>query len=244
MLKIFKALFGGNRPVPAAPPTPPLTDTVDRSTAAQVAAYRAMVAGNLRTAAEESERFRSHYGEWERFLHQPDFDNFLRGQVLYFWEPGEANKTFLDKSHWAYKHPFNFPGPFYAGESDTCGTGIDQAPANVVIDSMGCEYVFRQPADYYELLCVLNAAAIEVFDSYSSDGNHHWTYQACRQWWRNRSHLLHDLSRPETIAANNGQAQRYAEYLRGAAELDLRRYCYFLENGVYPPAGLVALPVL
>lgn len=93
--------------------------------------------------------------------------------MLNFWEPGEGNKTFLGKSPWSARHPFNFPGPFYAGESDTCGTGIDQAPANVIIDNEGCEYVFRQPTDYYELLCILNATAVEVLDSYSADGNDH-----------------------------------------------------------------------
>ena len=67
-----------------------------------------------------------------------------------------------------------------------------EAPDNDIIDANGCEYVFKQPADYYEFLCVLNAA-VEVFDSYSSNGNEYWTYAACKEWWRDRTSLLHQL---------------------------------------------------
>lgn len=239
---ILKSWFSSPSPAPAA--LPPAESPPDPAIIAQLEAYDARLANDFREAAARSEQFQQQYGEFAAFLYRPDFDVFLRKQVLFFWEPGSANKTFLDKSHWLKKHPFNFPGPFYAGESDTCGTGIAAAPENVVNEPHIGEYIFRQPGSYYELQCVLNATAIEVFDSYSADGNEHWTYAACRQWWGNRAQILRHLSRPEVVAANDGQAQRYAEYLRGPAEMDLRRYCYFLENGTYPPAASTALPDL
>ena len=232
---ILKSWFSG--PGPAQSP-------LGLDAAAQLEAYKASLAAGVRGAASESERFLRQYGEFTAFLYRPDFDLFLRRQVLFFRQPGEEEKPFLYESHWLKKHPFNFPGPFYAGESDTCGTGIGEAPENVVIDDLGCEYIFRQPVNYYELLCVLNAAEIETVNGYAADGNQQWTYAACRQWWRGRPQLLRHLSRPEVVAANDGQAQRYAECLRGPAEMDLRRYCYFLENGTYPPAASTALPDL
>ena len=241
ILAALKAFFSGTESSSVALPPVVLPSA---ETAALIEAYRTNLAEGFKRAASESERFQLQYGEFAPFLYRPDFDVFLRKQVLFFWEPGPANKTFLDKSRWLKKHRFNFPGPCYAGESDTCGTGIGEAPDNVVNDSWGCEYVFRQPANYYELLCVLNAAAVEVLDSYSADGNDHWTYEACQEWWQGRAQLLHDLSRPEVIAANDGQAQRYAAYLQGEAEMDLRRYCYFLEQGVYPPDASTPLPEL
>lgn len=239
ILASLKAFFGGDglAPTSLAPAEVP-------GPAAQLAAYKVRMAAGFERARMESERFLRHYGEFTAFFYRPDFDLFLRKEVLDFWGPDEVTNTFLNESHWLHKHPFNFPGPFYAGDSDSCGTGPAEAPENIILDSEGREYVFRQPARYYELLCVLSAAAVEVFDSYSADGNDHWTYQACREWWRNRPQLLHELRRPDVIRANEGQAQRYAEYLRGAAELDLRRYCYLLENGTYPPNAHTALPAL
>jgi hypothetical protein len=241
ILAIFKSLLNG--PGPAAAPAPMPWPT-DPDTAARREACQARLADDFRQATAKSAAFEQQYGEFTAFLYRPDFDVFLRRQVLDFWEPEAVDKTFLDKSHWLEKHPANFPGPFYAGESDSCGTGIGTAPANVANDAWYREYIFRQPASYYELQGVLNAAAIEVFESYSANGNEHWTYAACRQWWCNRPQLLHSLGRPNVLAANAGQAQHYAEYLRGPAEMDLRRYCYFLENGVYPPAASTALPAL
>jgi hypothetical protein len=239
ILAIFKALLNGPGPAAAPAKVPP-----DPAIIAQLAAGEAQLAEGFRQAAARSAAFRQQYGEFTAFLYRPDFDVFLRGQVLDFWEPEAVHKTFLDKSHWPEKHPFNFPGPFYAGESDTCGTGIGAAPENVINEPHIGEYIFRQPASYYELQCVLNAAATEVFDSYSANGNDHWTPAACRQWWRHCPELLHSLSRPKVVAANEGQAQRYAEYLRGPAAMDLRRYCYFLEHGAYPVAARTALPEL
>jgi hypothetical protein len=202
------------------------------------------VAKSLTKAKEDSNAFLKHYGDFTAFLHRQEFDLFLRKDALLFWDPSGQYLTFSDKDHWADKHPFNFPGPFYSGESDTCGTGVWCAPDNVMNDSYCFEYIFRQPASYYELLCTVEAATTEFFESYSSNGNDHWTHQACKEWWRNKEDLLVDLTRAEVAKMNNGQAQLYSNYLRGEAETDLRRYCYFLENGEYPREGNAALPTL
>lgn len=211
---------------------------------AYMAPFAARLAADLAKAARDSQKFLTQYGDFGAFLYRPDFAHFLRKEVLFFWEPSGEHLAFLDHDHWPEKHPFNFPGPFYTGASDTCGTGVGQAPDNVMNDAYGCEYVFRQPTTYYEFLCVVDAAAVEVLDSYSSNGNEHWTVQECRTWWRNRAQLVRHLTDEEVIKMNDGQAQRYLDYLNGEAELDLRRYCYFLENGVYPTNPRIVLPEL
>jgi hypothetical protein len=242
MLAVLRALF---QPPSSAPTThasavqEPAFD-VD----AYMARFNARLIEEFKQATTASAQFEQHYGEFTNFLYQADFDLFLRKKVLFFWEPGEGNKAFLDHSHWAKKHPFNFPGPFYTGESDTCGTGAAYAPTNVANDAHCCEYVFKQPTSYYELLCILNSAAVEVFDSYSSNGNDYWTVEACKHWWRNRAGLLQDLTTEAVMQMNDGQAQDYLDYLKGGAERDLRRYCYFLEEGVYPPNDQTILPEL
>lgn len=192
----------------------------------------------------ESKRFIANYGEFDSFLSTPQFDVFLRKDVLFFREPENEHNTFLDKDHWQEKHPFNFPGPFYAGYSDSCGTGVCEAPRNVMNDANCREYVFRQPEDFTALLYILDAAAVEVFDSYSSNGNDYWTYELCREWWSNRAQLIVALRDEELVKMNDGQAQAYINYLNGEAELDLRRYCYFLLNGTYPIDENTVLPSL
>jgi len=206
--------------------------------------YLALVKDDLAQAEADSLRLSTHYGDFAAFFYRPDFDLFLRQEVLPFQQPTTDYLAFLDNDHWGAKNPFNFPGPFYSGESDTCGTGLDQAPANVMLDANGCEFVFQQPATYYELLCVVNAAAVEVLDSYSSNGNDHWTTEICRNWWHNRGPLLRALQEEKIVKRNEEQAQLYFDYLQGAAEIDLRRYCYFLETGHYPATEGTALPAL
>lgn len=201
---------------------------------AYLAPFNARLAEDFKLAGIESARFAQYYGDFTPFLYRPDFDLFLRKEVLYFREPANPHNDFLDHNHWPNINPYNFPGPFYTGESDTCGTGIVQAPDNVANDINYCEYVFKQPTNYYEFLCLLNAAAVEVRDSYSSNGNDCWTHEACKTWWRSRTVLMRALARPEVIRVNNGQAQLYLDYLNGDAEMDLRRYCFFLLHGIYP----------
>ena len=95
--------------------------------------YLALVKDDLAQAEADSLRLSTHYGDFAAFFYRPDFDLFLRQEVLPFQQPTTDYLAFLDNDHWGAKNPFNFPGPFYSGESDTCGTGLDQAPANVML---------------------------------------------------------------------------------------------------------------
>jgi hypothetical protein len=226
------------QPVPA-----PTTSSADDEAARSIW-NEAYLIKHYKAISAESKTFAGHYGDFNAFLYRANFDIFLRKEVLPFREPNNRFIDFLDKNHWQEKHPFNFPGPFYAGDSDTCGTGICEAPYNVMNDSHCCEYVFRQPTEFTELLQVIDAAAVEVLDSYSSNGNEYWTYEACKEWWRNRAELIVALKDEELLKMNDGQAQAYINYLNGEAELDLRRYCYFLLNGNYPMSETTVLPSL
>lgn len=229
---------------PEEKPVPALAASSADNGAARSTWNEAYLIKHYKEVSAESNTFTSHYGDFNAFLYRADFDTFLRKEVLPFREPENEFIAFLDNNHWQEKHPFNFPGPFYAGYSDTCGTGICEAPFNVMNDSHCCEYVFRQPKNFTELLQVLDAAAVEVFDSYSSNGNDYWNYEACKKWWSNRAQLIVALKDEELLRMNDGQAQAYITYLNGEAELDLRRYCYFLLNGNYPMSESTVLPSL
>lgn len=137
-------------------------------------------------------------------------------------------------SDWKNKGGLNFPGPFYTGESDTCGTGIVESPNNVIIDEDGMEHVMIQPRNKDELEELWNAAATEVFGSYYCDGNNFWTVELVKDWWGNRMRIIKRLSHYSISNNNQGQEKTYLSYLRNEAELDLRKYCFFLENGYYP----------
>jgi hypothetical protein len=225
-------------------PDPHPTDAYLFDAAAYASAHEAYVVKHDNDIDSESEKFVSHYGEFHAFFYRENLDAFLRNEVLFFRETDNQFNDFLDDNHWQQRHPFNFPGPFYTGESDSCGTGIVEAPKNVMNDAYCREYVFRQPKNFKELLRVLDAAAVEVFDSYSSNGNDYWTYDACKEWWSNRAQLIVALRDEELLKMNEGQAQAYTNYLNGEAELDLRRYCYFLLNGSYPMSETTVLPSL
>ncbi|WP_142688343.1 hypothetical protein [Chitinophaga polysaccharea] len=182
------------------------------------------------------------YGtDFYQFFYRPDAGEFIRKELLDVL--GISPVDCFDNDHWEEKHPFNFPGPFYTGESDTCGTGETEAPFNVLFDANCMEYVFRQPKNYAELLCVIDAGAVEVRDSYSCNGNNHWTYSECKNWWANRENLILQLSDAELSSVNRGKEQLYINYLNSDAAHDLRKYCFFLENNFYPGEG-VALPEL
>lgn len=212
---------------------------------AKIFDLEAYIAQHLADTDKESTRLLERYGpDFTAFLYRPNLDLFIRQEILPFRNPAWKNADFLDNDHWAQRHPFNFPGPFYTGESDTCGTGNPEAPYNILFDSYTCEYVFRQPQTYIEFLCVLDAAAIEVFDSYSCNGNNYWTYQKCKEWWSGKSDLLNKLNGAEIRKANGEDIRYYIDYLNSAAETDLRKYCYFLENGYYPTDETIHLPEL
>jgi hypothetical protein len=196
------------------------------------------IAKHLNEIELESLKFTQRYGNnFEAFFYRPDFAQFLRKDVLEFRNPNYEHNNFLDNNHWEMKHPFNFPGAFYSGESDTCGTGIREAPNNVVNDRYALEFIFKQPRTFMEFLCVLDAAAVEVLDSYSCNGNDHWTYEKCKDWWKSKPILLGEFKK-------NAKGKKYVEYLNSSAESDLRHYCYFLDNGFYPQNKKINLPSL
>ena len=205
----------------------------------------AYIAKHMTEIYVDAEALIKKYGaDFYSFLYRPDIDTIIRQEIIPFKYPGSKNINFLDYDHWLKKHPFNFPGPFYTGESDTCGTGDSEAPNNVMYDEYCCEYIFKQPQTFAEFLCVVDAAAVEVFDSYSCDGNTHWTYQKCKEWWRDKTQILNELTKPEIRKVNGERLQLYFDYLNDSAELDLRKYCFFLENGSYPTDNVRSLPEL
>jgi hypothetical protein len=199
----------------------------------------------LKDPETEAQTLKERYGEdFTAFLYRRDLYDVLNREALPLLQP-TANNDFLARSYWAKKHPFNFPGPFYTGETDTCGTGVPEAPDNILFDDYCCEYIFRQPRNYEEFIAVKDAAAVEVFDSYACDGSEHWTGQACREWWQNREEiiqrLLHD---PEYRKQNGERGTLYVDYLNSAARRDLQKFVFFLENGRYPPEEGTLLPEL
>ena len=140
----------------------------------------------------------------------------------------------FDGGGWQVKGVLNFPGPFYTGETDTCGTGLIEAPNNIIFDEHGMEHVMIQPRTEQELIDLCNAGAVEVFGSYFCDGNDYWTVDLVKEWWNNRNDILNHLKNDELIKTNCNQEKRYRFYLDNFGEIDLRKYCYFLENGTYP----------
>lgn len=208
------------------------------------ASIEAYIEKHLKDVAGKVPRLVELYGtDFYQFFYRPDADEFIRKELLSVLEFPALSMDCFDNDHWDKKHPFNFPGTFYTGESDTCGTGETEAPFNVLFDTNSMEYVFRQPKNYTELLCVIDAGAVEVWESYSCNGNSHWTYRECKNWWAGRDNLILQLSDTELSNINRGREQHYINYLNSNAENDLRRYCFFLENNFYPRKG-EALPGL
>jgi len=206
---------------------------------------KAYIANHLQNVEEKYPVVQQVYGaDFNSFFFRSDIDTVIRMELLALLGFPENDRYFFDYDHWDKRHPFNFPGPFYTGESDTCGTGDGEAPMSVMYDSYCCEYIFRQPKTYAELLCVIDAAAVEVFDSYSCNGNSYWTVDLCRRWWRQKDDLIKQLSHPDIHKMNAGREQFYIDYLNSDAEPDLRRYCYFLDNGRFPTESDTILPQL
>jgi hypothetical protein len=141
------------------------------------------------------------------------------------------------------RNPLNLPGPFYGAETDTCATGPDEAPNNVLMDRYGQEFVCKQPANEEELRDIISAARCECFcgyGGYGADGNDHWTLALIRDWWKSRHDLLAHASdvwgAPESILA-------WQRFLSGEGVDYLRAYAFFVEKGRVPESR-EALPEL
>ena len=129
-----------------------------------------------------------------------------------------------------HRNPLNIPGPFYGAETDTCQTGVAEAPNNVLMDEHGQEFVFKQPEVAAELRDVLSAALCECFNGYGADGDQNWTLALIREWWATRF----DLLRRVDAAGDEAAVRQWREMLSGGAEDYLRAYAFFVEEGRVP----------
>jgi len=203
------------------------------------------IALHLKETAETGQKFTPRYGnDFNAFFYQAQIARILKTEIIAMLYQDKKIHAFLEDDHWHEKNPLNFPGPFYTGKTDTLGTGYAEAPFNVLFDADACEYVFRQPRNFADLICVMDAAAMDVFGGYSCNGNQHWTYEKCKEWWRQKPEWIRQLQHPEMQKANAGKEQLYIEYLETTAETDLRKYCYFLEHQHYPTDENTKLPPL
>ncbi|WP_298862974.1 hypothetical protein [uncultured Gimesia sp.] len=135
---------------------------------------------------------------------------------------------------------FNIPGLFYGAMTDTCLTGPQEAPFNVMVDDVGQEFIFRQPTDLFELDCILQAANFDPFEGYGADGDVHWTLRLIREWWESCDDLLDEV---ESLRQHNENVKEWKQYLLGPAIEYLRQYAFFVEEGKRPLAFDV-LPIL
>ncbi|MBN9121065.1 MAG: ferredoxin [Planctomycetes bacterium] len=133
-------------------------------------------------------------------------------------------------SDFEHRNPLNMPGPFYGAETDTCQTGVAEAPNNVLMDERGQEFVFKQPEVAAELRDVLSAALCECFNGYGADGDRHWTLALIREWWATRF----DLLKRADAMADEAEVRRWRQMLAGDAEEYLRAYAFFVEEGKVP----------
>jgi hypothetical protein len=166
------------------------------------------------------------------------------------WDPVSAlsaadRECFAER--WDDLCELNVPGPFYAGETDTCWTGRLHAPGNVMYGGEYLsEYVFRQPRDAAEVAGIVEAAWQDPFRGYGCNGDEHWMPESVRAWWRARARVtgsvrdslkvLESEDRGESREAAQG-ARDFLAYIDGGLEHDLRRYLFRLETGRYPVRG-------
>lgn len=149
------------------------------------------------------------------------------------------------------RNRLNIPGPFFGAETDTCETGIAAAPDNVMLDSEGQEFVFKQPENLAELKAVIHAAAVECFCGYGADGNDHWNLTLIREWWRGRQAItewINERSRQiQTPRESAMSVERqkdlldpllaFKKYLEERAEAYLKAYAFYLLERRVPTWG-------
>jgi hypothetical protein len=189
-----------------------------------------------------------HGADFNSFFYRHMTFNIIKSEVMSVLYPKHRSEIYTDihwDSHWHEKHVLNFPGPIYTGVTDNGGAG-ECAPENVMVDQEGCEYIYHQPRNYTQLIEVSLAAELDPFNAYSCDGNKHWNYELVKNWWHNRSEWISQLMDPLLIKHNGADiVQLYIDYLNSdTAELDLRRYCFFLLNNYYPAEDNMDLPII
>lgn len=150
---------------------------------------------------------------WRRFRDSGSADAYLEGE-------------------WKERNWLNVPGPFYGAETDTCCAGPAQAPANVLYDEFGQEFIWRQPRNSDEVRAVLDAAYQDPFRGYAWDGDDHWTAAAVGEWWANRERVLKWIN--DRLQAQDHPltttVRAFREYIEGELEDDLSRYVAWLEE--------------
>lgn len=130
------------------------------------------------------------------------------------------------------RNPLNVPGPIYGAETDTCCTGPQEAPTNVLLDKNGQEFVFRQASTADEFRELLSAAICECFEGYGADGDSYWRLSTIRDWWQTREDMLHEQIGEQWC--NRDSVLRWRRALEGDLESYLRVYAFFVENGRVP----------
>jgi hypothetical protein len=83
-------------------------------------------------------------------------------------------------SQFSQRNLLNIPGPIYGAETDTCCTGPEEAPDNVLLDNNGQEFVFKQASSAVEFRDLVAAARSECFVGYGADGDVHWRLSLIR----------------------------------------------------------------
>jgi hypothetical protein len=132
-------------------------------------------------------------------------------------------------------NPLNLPGPIYGAETDTCCTGPQEAPNNVLLDKNGQEFVFRQASNPDDFRDLVSAAICECFEGYGADGDSHWRLSTIREWWRRRVDMLHEQIGEEWCDPKS--IEQWKRGLQGDAEGYLKVYAFFVENGRVPTDG-------
>ncbi len=138
-------------------------------------------------------------------------------------------------SKFSEKNPLNIPGPIYGAETDTCCTGPQEAPDNVLLDKIGQEFVFKQASTANEFRDLASAAISECFEGYGADGDSHWRLSTIREWWQTREDIL--LGEIGEEWCKSESVERWKRALQGEAEGYLRVYAFFVENGRVPHDG-------
>lgn len=157
------------------------------------------------------------------------------------------DKDFWLLGKWEDKHWMNTPGPLYCGDTDNCGTGPGEAPNNVALDDNARQVIYRQPANHDELLQVMQAAAVDPFAGYATDGNLHWTYATVKGWWveyhREVEQEVRRLINAKLVFGTNDSKEYYRGlrwwlgYLQRGMYQYLQIYAFFLDNGCIPTEG-------
>lgn len=165
-----------------------------------------------------------------------------------FWDPTATlnellagrNEAEYFQSQWGQIRWQNVPGVFYTGDTDTCETGYPEAPANVLFNADGQEFIAIQPRDRAEVEQVLRAAQCEAMTGYARDGNDYWTLERIRAWWSRRDELLHFVreqrrhQRRAYFAGYQDALARFEAFIHDGMREYLRCYAWFLEQRQHP----------